>query len=98
MHRLLRKYRYLIRRLACVAALALCFGAVLTSHHWHDEECAEEHICAVCVFSDSSGAFGVSTPQAWNQWVRLPDGLAVVAFFPASRPFEAPLIRAPPNS
>ena len=97
MGRLLRKYRCWVRRIAAVAVLLFCAGAIHASHHWHDTDCADD-VCAVCLFTDSGTAASDIAASAGHRLCAILAGTQSRSFVPASRPFEPRRTRAPPIS
>lgn len=86
-----------VRGIVCVAVLLLCLGALESSHHWHDEECAGE-VCAVCLFTDSGSAAPAVLERPDSRLMRASAPNASRSLISASRPFEPRLARAPPVS
>lgn len=97
MTNLLLKNPFWVRRLAVLAALALCLGSAYASLHSHDADCAE-HVCAVCIFSDAGGASGPALPQAAQHLNSLAAAGAAKLHVRASQTLEAHRPRAPPVS
>ena len=86
-----------IRHLSLLAALALCFGLLYASQHWHDTDCGD-NVCAVCVYSDAGGAIDSEVSPAFRHLNSGSAGASGNSLFPASRPYKAHRPRAPPIS
>ena len=87
----------MLRRLAWLVALPLCFGQAAADTHMHLDE-VEEHGCTPCGFSDPGFVLDVegteAPPRTWYPAGSVPVFSAALS----PRPFEVGHARAPPVS